>query len=1164
MFSKWLFPVVVSLVFFPCYFTSAAPAFVTWEIDTIASDTMEPGSFGQTFRVPLPVDSSGDINFGLLRVDVNQTTDGRLNEGRSMLYLSTSESHHAAGIGPAWPVSHYKWAISASGIVRITRCETDPLTEQDFVAQNKQTGVSPKQHSSGIAGNSGYLVEETMSTTAFCLPTPLSDVPLSQRTSNAARSKDAPNADCQCLGESPGESPTTKYLYARARCYGKPGTTSGCSFTATVSVTCPSGTAPSATGECRLCEVDQERQNAASVVVTVIGSGNTIASAQCLAEMTCPAGTSFIADGITRDALENSYIPKSSKNTPSQGERRLSSVAEVGRCEPCSQPFFSVANATSCDYTLTTCPAGTYAEWLTQSCVSCTVGRYSDIAGATSADVCIPCGKGKFLAFEGGTNSQMCLGCPQDTYNELSAAGDCKTCPVGKMTLRQKSTTADATGNATTIASNRAQQAAEDKPAKILVTPDGRPFPLKDCERACREQAPCEAGEETNKCCKSFALDKNTGKACGITPCPLDAICEENVDIAPGIKSCRNSKFFFKGDCFGTCPAGYTGIAMNDTHVCEEAHNATSVDGGEYSCKELCKLGEHYTESGGAPACIPCEGGAEWCIGTMDCLGNRTSDGCIQCLDGFYEVRRVCTECPENAVASLLIVVLVLIVVLGVVFIFAGSSRPETSLSGLMIFLGHIQIQGYLLRFNVNWPPEFVWFMRLLSSIFTLDIPALVPAPECSFKWGTETQYLTSMASLPILIMLCWIPVIFASIYTTLCHCRGMICCRKKKNKKKCSAIERSFTHKAIAVSTLIFSVMYGFISPASTELGLCSQRAGDTSTIDIKTYLNSDPSVECQARHFLLATFFGVLYSLGIPVCIVVFLWWGRNKKLLWDEENWIPDHVGWIYLRFEHSVFWWELVNMVTKTFIGVTERAGAGGSRDGNEDQVARWTVQIVLTFVCLTASLALQLYFRPYASMLERADIVHEPYTFTIRGGKRSHGVHLEAHGTELERGCVVTSVNEDAKFVPVCDDEFQETSKDHVVGHSMRMGDIITHIDGKLLPHVFAHARRKTLAQVLHLSKAVGGSIEKQVSFNCFLQQQVLAGCFFLTQFFYVFFLLSLFPLIFSWMRRLKGKSKLYVSILPPFTLTLMLVALTVAAFKSTENFAITVPPMDRS
>ena len=214
MFSKWFLPFVVSLVVCPSCFTNAAPAFVAWVIDTVATDTIEPGSFGQTFRVPLPVDSSGNINFGVLRVDVNQTTEGRLNEGRSMLYLSTSESHHAAGIGPAWPIPHYKWAISASGIVRITRCETDPQTEQDFVlAQNQQTGASPQQHTSGIAGKSGYLVEETMSTTAFCLPKFLfGGGPLSQRTSIAARSKDAPNVNCQCLGESPGESTATKYL----------------------------------------------------------------------------------------------------------------------------------------------------------------------------------------------------------------------------------------------------------------------------------------------------------------------------------------------------------------------------------------------------------------------------------------------------------------------------------------------------------------------------------------------------------------------------------------------------------------------------------------------------------------------------------------------------------------------------------------------------------------------------------------------------------------------------------------------------------------------------------------------------------------------------------------------------------------------------------------
>jgi hypothetical protein len=424
-------------LFCPLYAVNAAETFTDWKIDSLISDSMEAGTFGKTFRISLPIDAStGDINFGAIRFDVNQTTgdNPKPNSGRSMLYLSTSNDHGSTGVGPAWPIPRYTWAISSSGTIHVTRCETDPMSEPQFAAKNNQpAGGVAKQHSSGVAANAGNLVEETMTTTAFCLPryqwiagSPTLGKPLSHRVDTSTVAEDAPNAACQCIGE----SLTTKYVYARARCYGQPGLASGCSFTASVSATCPLGTAPGVGGECRLCEVDNKWQNAASVVTADVGSGNTIASAQCLDGTTCPAGTKFLQENIVRGALDNFYTPKSSEAVG--GRRRLNTAARVGWCERCPKPLFSLENSTSCAFTANSCPAGTYANWRTQACTKCAVGKWSDTLGATSADVCQSCGIGKFLPFTGATNANMCLGCPQDTYNDRTSAGACLTCPEGK------------------------------------------------------------------------------------------------------------------------------------------------------------------------------------------------------------------------------------------------------------------------------------------------------------------------------------------------------------------------------------------------------------------------------------------------------------------------------------------------------------------------------------------------------------------------------------------------------------------------------------------------------------------------------------------------------------------------------------------------------------
>ena len=166
------------------------------------------------------------------------------------------------------------------------------------------------------------------------------------------------------------------------------------------------------------------------------------------------------------------------------------------------------------------------------------------------------------------------------------------------------------------------------------------------------------------------------------------------------------------------------------------------------------------------------------------------------------------------------------------------------------------------------------------------------------------------------------------------------------------------------------------------------------------------------------------------------------------YDEENWIPDHVGWIYLRFEHSLFWWELVNMFTKTTIGITERAGARNT-----------TAQLVVTFITLIVSLTLHIVLRPYAAMMERGKDATATYEFTIMGTKRQHGVRFTVL-PRLGRGVMIHDCNEDAKHRPESDD----------FKHHLRLEDKVIAIDGHELPHIYAHQKRKTIAAMFGRSK----------------------------------------------------------------------------------------------
>ena len=82
--SQFLLTVILC---FPLSLASTINVFKEWKLDTVISETVPAGSYGDTFRVTLPVDTNGNINFGVIRVDVNQTGNHQLSSGRSMLYL---------------------------------------------------------------------------------------------------------------------------------------------------------------------------------------------------------------------------------------------------------------------------------------------------------------------------------------------------------------------------------------------------------------------------------------------------------------------------------------------------------------------------------------------------------------------------------------------------------------------------------------------------------------------------------------------------------------------------------------------------------------------------------------------------------------------------------------------------------------------------------------------------------------------------------------------------------------------------------------------------------------------------------------------------------------------------------------------------------------------
>ena len=81
--------------------------------------------------------------------------------------------------------------------------------------------------------------------------------------------------------------------------------------------------------------------------------------------------------------------------------------------------------STCCQYTNTTCPAGTHASG-TASCETCPTGQYNDQNGQSSCETC-PTGQ-----YNDQNGQSSCKECATGQYNEQTSQSSCKECAIGQ------------------------------------------------------------------------------------------------------------------------------------------------------------------------------------------------------------------------------------------------------------------------------------------------------------------------------------------------------------------------------------------------------------------------------------------------------------------------------------------------------------------------------------------------------------------------------------------------------------------------------------------------------------------------------------------------------------------------------------------------------------
>ena len=128
---------------------------------------------------------------------------------------------------------------------------------------------------------------------------------------------------------------------------------------------------------------------------------------KCACSVLCPPGT--YQDEVGQTTCKSCTAGK------------YQQVAGKSECETCSPDEYSPPGASGCDYTATTCPAGTYASG-TAACTLCGEGKYNDLTGQTSEAVCKTC--------PGVTNDERTVCSQKPTYQEKTS-GQCSNLAGG-------------------------------------------------------------------------------------------------------------------------------------------------------------------------------------------------------------------------------------------------------------------------------------------------------------------------------------------------------------------------------------------------------------------------------------------------------------------------------------------------------------------------------------------------------------------------------------------------------------------------------------------------------------------------------------------------------------------------------------------------------------
>ena len=297
----------------------------------------------------------------------------------------------------------------------------------------------------------------------------------------------------------------------------------------------------------------------------VTASLNSTASAAMRLSLRCPVGQTSAANGTCVLCLAGSVSNSSSyfcsfcpPGSYSLVGASACSACAAGKfsdsgasaCTTCAAGAYSVAGAPSCGFSVSTCPAGTYAS-APASCLPCAAGTFSSGGNA----LCSSCPAGTF-SLDGAS---LCTDCAAGTYSPSTGASFCSSCALG---------TYSATGTA-----------------------------------SCTPCAPGTYSFSAGATSEVFCLSCAAGTYSPVTGANSSETCRPCPAGAYSVKSASTCAF-----TLGTCPIGTFAKATSSCLSCPPGTYSSSPGAMSSAQCIPCAIGTHSPPSGASSAtpCLPC------------------------------------------------------------------------------------------------------------------------------------------------------------------------------------------------------------------------------------------------------------------------------------------------------------------------------------------------------------------------------------------------------------------------------------------------------------------------------------------------------------------------------------------------------------------------------